>query len=107
MVTRMYRTIIKMYYIVRAILDGVGTPIKSIEVKLPFEFNIFAGKSYGKGFGNGGGEPTNPKLDLNDEDATESLLEKLLDTTEIEISVDEAENRHPDLREILMRKGDL
>lgn len=104
MMTRMYRTLAKLYYRTSAILDGLGIPIISKVVTLPIEFNVFGRKHWGagQGFGKENKKGQEPKLDLNDEDTTESMLPDLLEIHDYEIEVDEFRTKSNDLYEILI-----
>ena len=102
--TRMYRTLAKLYYRTSAILDGLGIPIISKVVTLPIEFNVFGKKHWGagKGFGKDNKKGQEPKLDLNDEDTTEAMLPDLLEIHDYEIEVDEFRAKSNDLYEVLI-----
>ncbi|MGI0499927.1 hypothetical protein [Limnospira platensis] len=104
MMTRMYRTLAKLYYRTSAILDGLGIPIVSKVVTLPIEFNVFGRKHWGagQGFGKDAKKGQEPKLDLNDEDTTESMLPDLLEMHDYEVEVDEFRAKSNDLYEVLI-----
>lgn len=96
MLTRLMRMMHKMYYLVVAILEGLGIPtIKKYIKNIPFEFNL---NPEDLGF-----DKKAEKLDTMNEDELESQLPKILDTKEMDLIVEQFKPNQLDLRGFLLK----
>lgn len=96
MLTRLMRMMHKMYYLVVAILEGLGIPtIKKYIKNIPFEFNL---NPEDLGFGKKA-----EQLDTMNEDELEAQLPKILDTKEMDLIVEQFKPNQLDLRGFLLK----
>lgn len=96
MLTRLMRMMHKMYYLVVAILEGLGIPTIKKRIKdIPFEFNL---NPDDLGFGKKA-----EKLDTMNEDELEAQLPKILDTKEMDLIVEQFKPNQLDLRGFLLK----
>lgn len=110
LLSRVYQIVVRLWYRVTAILDGLGIATRQQKVDVPCEFNPFAGVQFKRGFRPSEDDddldltPTPDNLDLHDDDTTEKMLPELLKNSSLPQSVDEFKKKTPSIFKLLLGK---